>query len=158
VGSAPAPTVVRVQAGGDRSPKWRASIASLRRHPAPRYVVVGGLTFLIDIAFLKLFHGVLGVALTPAVVGAFLIAFAFNFTASRMWTFARTARDGQAHRQMARYLLLVGVNLGSALLIVVGLSSVGVNYLVAKLVAGAVNAAGNFVAYRHWIFAGPPVL
>jgi putative flippase GtrA len=134
------------------------SFANLRTHPAPRYLVSGSLTFLVDIGSLKLLHGVAHMALVPAVVVAFAIAFAFNFTASRQWTFAIAAREGQAHRQLIRYLILVGVNLVITVVLVSGFSAVGVNYLIAKLVAAVINASGNFFAYRHWIFAAPPVL
>jgi putative flippase GtrA len=136
----------------------RALLATLRSHPAPRYVVTGTITFLIDIGSLKLLHGIAGMPLLAAVVVAFCIAFLFNFTASRQWTFARAARDGQAHRQLLRYLALVAVNLLSTVLIVAGFSAVGLNYLIAKVVAGGINACGNFFAYRHWIFAAAPVL
>ena len=142
----------------DATPSSGLSFAALRDHPAPRYVVTGSITFLIDIGSLKVLHGVAGIALVPATVIAFFIAFVFNFTASRQWTFGRAARDGQAHQQLVRYLVLVAINLLSTVLFVAGFSAVGVNYLIAKVVAGCINASGNFFAYRHWIFAAPPVL
>jgi putative flippase GtrA len=120
--------------------------------------VAGGVTFLVDIASLRFLHGTVGIALVPSTVVAFLIAFAFNFTVSRQWTFAVAARSGRARRQITRYLLLVSVNLVSTVLLVAGLSTVGINYLIAKTVAGGINALGNFFAYRHWVFGSPPVL
>lgn len=133
-------------------------LAALRSHPAPKYLVTGTVTFLIDIGSLKVLHGIAGMPLVPALLVAFSIAFAFNFTVSRQWTFARSARDGQAHRQFIRYLILVTINLLSTVVIVAGFSAIGLNYLIAKVVAGGINACGNFFAYRHWIFAAPPVL
>lgn len=130
----------------------------LSRHPAARYLVVGSAVFLVDLGSLRLLHGTVGMPLAAATVAAFCIAFVVNFAASRQWTFAGTARAGRAHHQLARYLVLVGLNLGSTVGIVVGLSHVGLSYLLAKVVAAAVNACGNFFAYRHWVFAAPPVL
>lgn len=128
-------------------------ITHLRQHPAPRFLVTGGATFLVDVGVLKLLHGVVGVALAPATVLAFAAAFAVNFTGSRQWVFATAAKQGAAHRQLVRYLFLVGVNLASTVAIVVGLSGLGLNYLIAKVCAAAVNALGNFFAYRHWVFS-----
>jgi putative flippase GtrA len=142
----------------DAGPKGGISLSNLRTHPAPRYLVSGSITFLIDIGSLKLLHGVAGVSLVPAVVIAFTAAFVFNFTVSRQWTFAKSARGGQPRRQMARYLILVAVNLVVTVVLVAGFSALGVNYLIAKVVATVVNACGNFFVYRHWIFAAPPVL
>jgi putative flippase GtrA len=147
--------------GPDASTRRGASLgysARLRSHPAPRFLVAGGATFLIDIGSLKVLHGVAGLGLALSTVLAFAVAFGFNFTAVRQWAFVRTAREGQAHRQLVRYLVLVAVNLCSTVLIVVGLSAVGMPYLYAKVLAAGLNAVGNFFAYRHWVFAAPPVL
>jgi putative flippase GtrA len=133
-------------------------VARLRHHPAPRYLVAGGATFLVDVGSLRVFHGALGIALAPATVFAFAIAFLVNFTAARQWAFAATARSGRARLQLVRYIALVGLNLVSTLVIVVGLSAAGMNYLWAKVVAACVNAVANFFIYRHWVFAAPPVL
>jgi putative flippase GtrA len=122
-------------------------------HPAPRFLVIGGASFLTDIGMLKLLHGVLGVALAVATVLAFGAAFVVNFTGSRLWVFGTTARQGIAHRQLVRYIILVGMNLGSTLAIVLGLSTgLGLNYLLAKVCATSLIAVANFFAYRHWVF------
>lgn len=132
-----------------------AAIEQLRRHPAPRYLVAGVATFLVDIGSLRFFHGTLDVALAPATAIAFSIAFLVNFTAARLWAFSATARGGDTRRQLRRYLVLVGLNLISTLAIVVGLSAGGMNYLWAKVVAASVNAIANFFAYRYWVFVSP---
>lgn len=132
-------------------------LAALRDHTALRFALTGGVTFLVDLGCLRVLHGSLGVPLAPAAVISFGIAFLVNFVGSRHFTFP-DARDGRARRQLLRYGLLVGLNLASTLAIVVGLSSVGLNYLLAKVVAAAVNAVANFFAYRHWVFTVPPVL
>lgn len=144
--------VVTDDAGAETRLGW------LRSHPAPRFVLTGGATFLVDLGCLRLLHGTAGLALAPATLLAFCIAFVVNFTASRNWAFAGTGRDGHVGHQALRYLVLVAANLASTLAIVVGLNALDVNYLWAKVVAAAVNATFNFFAYRHWVFAAPPVL
>jgi putative flippase GtrA len=133
------------------------AIDQLRHHPAPRFLVAGVATFMVDIGSLRILHGSFGIALLPATAMAFAIAFLVNFTAARQWAFASTARGGNTRRQLQRYLVLVGLNLLSTLVIVVGLSAGGLNYLWAKAIAAGVNAVANFFVYRHWVFATSPV-
>jgi putative flippase GtrA len=47
----------------------------------------------------------------------------------------------------------VAFNFLSTLGIVVGLTAAGLYYLLAKLIAVALNAGINFLAARHWVFA-----
>jgi putative flippase GtrA len=117
--------------------------------------MTGGITLCVDVGSLRILHGSLGVALVPATICAFAVAFVVNFALSRQWTFA-SGKDGRAHHQMARFLFLVLINLLTTLAIVTGLVALGLNYLVAKLIATALNAVGNFFAYRRWVFAAPP--
>lgn len=131
------------------------ALGHLRHHPAPRFLVAGVATFLVDLGSLRVLHGTIGIALAPATAIAFAIAFLVNFTAARQWAFAATARGGNTRRQLTRYLVLVGLNLLSTLVIVVGLSAGGMNYLWAKAAAACVNAVANFFVYRRWVFAAP---
>ena len=142
---------------GDEAPRAGILPHALRHHPAPRFLVVGfSLTSLLTSGVLKLLHGVLHVGLALSTVVAYAIAFSVNFFASRQWTFKTTALGTKARRQMVRYLVLVGINLCLTLLIVLGLSSVGVPYLLAKVISVCIIAVGNFFAYRHWVFATRP--
>jgi putative flippase GtrA len=120
-------------------------------HPAPRFVVVGGLTLVVDISALKVGHDFLGLSLPLATASAFALAFVVNFGLSRQWAFA-SAEETLVRRQLVRFVLLVAANLASTLLIVVGLVHLSVYYLSAKLIAVAVNSVANFVLYRRWVF------
>jgi putative flippase GtrA len=52
-----------------------------------------------------------------------------------------------------RYLSLTVANLLSTVALVGVLHWLGVFYLLAKVVAIAVNAVANFFAYERWVFA-----
>jgi putative flippase GtrA len=134
-----------------RGRRVRAAGGVLRHHQAPRFLVSGGITFVADIGTLKLLHGVLGMELLTATTIAFAVAFVVNFTLSRQWTFS-SGRHRPAHRQAVKFGALVAANLASTLLIVGGLSAVGVYYLATKVVATGVNAVANFFLYRQWVF------
>lgn len=124
----------------------------IRGNPAPRFLVAGAGTFAVDLGTLSILHGVAGISLPISTVLAFGMGFIVNFTASRRWVFSAIARSGRTHRQAVRYAILVGANLCTTLGIVVGLSDLGVDYLLAKVAATGLNAAGNFFAYRYWVF------
>jgi putative flippase GtrA len=142
----------RTHFAGAIAPNLRArALLWMRHHPVPRFLVTGGLTFCLDISALKLLHGVANVSLIPATILAFAGAFLVNFTLSRQWAFVG-GRSGAAHRQMLRFCALVLLNLVLTVVIVSGLVTAGVNYLAAKFVSAAINAIGNFFAYRHWVF------
>lgn len=123
----------------------------LTSHPAPRFVVVGGLTFLVDITALKIGHDFMGLSLPLATVSAFSLAFLVNFQLSRQWAFT-SAEDTLVRRQLVRFVVVVVANLVSTLLIVLGLVHLSVYYLSAKIIAVAVNSCANFVLYRRWVF------
>ncbi len=138
--AAPAPP-----ASGGALFRWLGS------HPAPRFLIVGGLTFVVDVSSLKVGHDGVGLSLPVATVAAFALAFVVNFGLSRQWVFV-AGRQADARRQALRFTVLVLANLLSTLVIVVGLAQLGVYYLVAKIIATAVNAVANFFLYRRWVF------
>jgi putative flippase GtrA len=119
-----------------------------------RFVVTGGLSAAVDTGTLWLLHGVLGVWLPAATFAGVILAFVVNFLLSRGWVFA--AR-GSAYRQLGRYLLLAAANWTITVGAVAGLVGLGIHYLVARVAILAVMTAVNFVAYRAWVFASPPM-
>ena len=137
--------------GGRPGPARTGLNGWIRHHPLPRFLVTGGVTAAVDLGALAWLHGGLHLPVAASTALAYACAFAVNFSLSRRWAFA-AGRSGRARRQVARYLLLVGVNLVLTVAIVSGLTAAGLYYLAAKLVAIAVLAVGNFFTYRHWVF------
>lgn len=129
-------------------------LAALARHSAVRFLLVGGVSYLFDAGSLYLLHGVARLPLGLSTTLAFGLNLAVNFGLNRVMTF-HGASEGAAGRQLARYLVLVGVNFVTTFSIVTGLAALGLNYLVAKTIATVLNAVGNYFAYRHWVFRGP---
>jgi putative flippase GtrA len=125
-------------------------LGRLGSHPATRFLIAGVLTFVVDAGLLTLLHGVWHLELAFSTVVAFVFAFGVNFSLSRQWTFPAGERTPRG--QLARFAVLVSANLISTVLIVTGLASFGVNYLLAKVTAAILNAIGNFFLYRRWIF------
>ncbi|MEV0454675.1 GtrA family protein [Catellatospora methionotrophica] len=123
-------------------------------HSAVRYLTVGGLSYVADAGGLWLLHGVLSVPLGVAATISFCAAFVVNFGLNRTLVFSSTGQDNPVSGQLVRYVLLVVANYLLTLVLVLGLTGVGLNYLVAKTFAVVAIAVGNYFAYRHWVFAG----
>lgn len=116
---------------------------------AARFVVTGSLSVAADVGLLAILRSALGWPLALATVLAYTAGLLVNYSLNRNWTF----RSSRNHRQtLVRYAVMVGFNAGATLGIVVGLSSLGLFYLLAKLIAVAINASVNFLAGRHWVF------
>lgn len=109
------------------------------------------MTLVADIGMLALLHGALRVPLLASTTIAFAVASIVNFSFNRQWAF-QGARAGRTRSQLIRFYTLVLLNLLSTVLITVGLSALGLMYLIAKLVAALVNAVANFFLYRAWVF------
>jgi putative flippase GtrA len=114
-----------------------------------RFAVTGVCSLGADVGLLYGLHSGAGASLTVATILGSVAAVIVNYLLNRNWTFQAQASHGSV---MGPYLLMVGVNVGSTLLIVRGLTHLGLYYLVSKLVAVAFNAAVNFVSARYWVF------
>lgn len=126
--------------GGARQPTSRS---------LPRFLIIGVLSFAVDVGTLFVAHGLLRIWLPLATTLAYAVAFTINFSLNRFWAFGSTAAVGN---QVARYLLLTGVNYVVTVAAVTGLAAAGLHYLVAKVIAAAVIAVVNYLVYRHWVF------
>ncbi|MBG0565204.1 GtrA family protein [Actinoplanes aureus] len=121
----------------------------LWEHSAVRFLLVGGLSYAFDVGVLVLLHGVLGMPLALATSVSFMSALLVNFGLNRVFAFQSTSLVGTA---LLRYLVLVLVNYVTTLLLVTGLTALGLSYVVSKTVATILNAVMNYEAYRRWVF------
>jgi putative flippase GtrA len=107
-------------------------------------------TFGFDLVLLTLLHGGLGVALPLAVTVAYACAFTASYFLNRILNFRS---HGAVGPQFAVYVVVVVVNYFAFIL---GVSSVlaalGVEYHVARIVAGACEAVYMYSAMRWIVF------
>jgi putative flippase GtrA len=115
-----------------------------------RYLVIGGLSIVIDVSLLYTLHSIVGVQLGVATTVAFLVSLIFNFICNRI-TMAGSETE-QLMRHAFRYGLLVVANLGITVAVVTGAEHIGVSYLAGKLAVVAASTCWNFVLYRRWVF------
>jgi putative flippase GtrA len=128
-----------------RAPAWQRQLLC--------YLIVGGLSVVVDIGLLALLresYGVpLGVATTVAFCTSVVVNFLLNRTAMSSWG----SRGLTQHA--LRYGSLVVANYVITLAVVTTAGDVSARYLVAKLVVVAGSTSWNFLLYRHWVFTPP---
>jgi len=118
---------------------------------AVRYLVVGGIAFLIDVGLLAALHDLFGVPLVIATPTAFLCSFALTYVLQRLLTFGSDA--GWA-ASAVRYTLVVAFNALATTAIVSLFDAAGAPWILGKIVAVGSTTVWNFFLYKHWIFAG----
>lgn len=114
------------------------------------FVVINSCTFAFDLVLLTLLHGGLGIALPIAVTVAYACAFTASYFLNRILNFRS---HGAVGPQFAVYVVVVVVNY---LAFILGVSSVlaaiGVEYHVARILAGACEAIYMYSAMRWVVF------
>ena len=117
-----------------------------------RFGAVGGLGFVVNLAVYTLFvHGA-GLEYRAASVVAWIVAVANNFFWNRHWTF--DAREGVAHHQAMRFLLVsVVTEIISLLLLTVLVESGGLSKVPAQAIAVAAATPLSFLGNKLWSFS-----
>ncbi|NMN93435.1 GtrA family protein [Nocardiaceae bacterium YC2-7] len=114
------------------------------------FAIINGFTFAVDLALLTVFHGWLNWPVPVAVTTAYVLAFGLSFVLNRTFNFRSHAPVG---RQAELYAVVVAINYAAFILgIGSGLAAVGVEYHVARLIAGACEAVFMYSAMRWVVF------
>lgn len=133
---------VRVMHGMRRPANWMQLV---------RFGLVGALGFVVNLAVYTLFvHGI-GVEYRIASVAAWIVAAANNFVWNRHWTF--DAREGIAHHQAMRFLLVSVVTEAiSLLLLTLLVEQGGLSKVPAQALAVAAATPLSFLGNKLWSF------
>jgi putative flippase GtrA len=118
------------------------------------YLIIGGLTVVVDIGLLALLHEAYGVPLGVATTIAYCAAVAMNFALNRTAMSSSGAHGLTQHA--LRYGSLVVANYVITLVVVTTVGHLSAQwYLVAKAAVVAGSTSWNFLLYRHWVFNPP---
>lgn len=122
----------------------------LLRHSAMRYLLVGGLSFALNVVLLNIL--IVHLRWDPervAAPAAFLLTFGVAYTLQRVFTFRSEAA---VNGSMMRYLVLAGVNtLAQIPLHTLG-SALGLGTARRQILATGIITVWNYFAYRHWVY------
>ncbi|MBF6077225.1 GtrA family protein [Nocardia beijingensis] len=142
----------------DRFTRWCAAIAhrlpfGLNRLVPPTFLgfaLINSGTFAVDLALLTVLHGWLDLPVWSSVTVAYVCAFGLAFVLNRTFNFHSHAPVG---KQAAVYVAVVVVNyLAFILGIGSGLTALGLEYHVSRLLAGACEAVYMYSAMRWVVF------
>jgi putative flippase GtrA len=116
-----------------------------------RFGLVGGVGFAVNLAVYTLVVHSAGVDYRAASVAAWLVAVLNNFVLNRHWTF--DARDGRAHFQAMRFLVVSLVAEGfSLLLLTLFVEGAGISKIPAQALAVGGSMPLNFLGNKLWSF------
>ncbi len=124
-------------------------VTKIRNSYLAKFLIVGGLSFAIDIGLLILLHEFFGVGLWIATPVAFLTSLVFNFALQRTFTFKAT---NKGHVSAIRYAILVVFNTLATDVIVNMFATLALTYAGGKVVATVSTMVWNFFLYKYWIF------
>lgn len=114
------------------------------------FALINGCTFALDLGLLTTFHGGLGWPVPVSVTLGYLIAFGLSFVLNRSFNFRSHATIGP---QLTVYVAVVLVNYLTWILGVgAGLSALGVDYRVARIIAGVCEAVYMYAALQWVVF------
>ncbi len=116
------------------------------------YLVLGVVTFAVDVVLLVLLDQLTSVSLPLCVAAADTLAWALHFQLNRTLNFRSCAPAGP---QALRYGVVVCACLAISAGVTSGLAELGADLAVARLGAGACIAACGYVACRWWVFHAP---
>lgn len=117
-----------------------------------RYLLVGTASFFLDAGCIWLTYRKFHLQLAAATTLGFVAGLAFNFTASKLFTF-EVRSDGKG--QVVRYAVLLGVNYLLTLIIVSSSEAWGPGYLAGKLCSVGLITCSNYLVLHHWVFVTP---
>jgi putative flippase GtrA len=116
-----------------------------------RFGLVGGVGFVVNVAVYALFVHSVDLDYRAASVVAWLVAVMNNFVLNRHWTF--DARDGRAHFQALRFLVVSLVaEAFSLLLLTLFVQGAGIAKIPAQALAVAASMPLNFLGNKLWSF------
>ena len=117
------------------------------------FAVINGGTFALDLSLLTVLHSLLGVDVAVAYGASYVVAFAVSFVLNRHFNFRSHAPVG---RQTLVYACVVAVNFfGLIVGLATGLAALGMQYLVARIVAGLCEAVFMYCSMRWLVFRRP---
>lgn len=134
----------------EAAPVRLSPLARLFSSSVVRYLIAGGLSFLVDFGLLALLHTVFDWPVWLATGVAFLVSFAFTYTIQRMFSFMSRAPHGRA---LVRYTILVAFNTLATVGIVSLVDASVLGWAGGKVIATIVTTVWNYFAYKYWVFA-----
>lgn len=113
------------------------------------YTLISFATFLLDLALLTSLRHRTHMPMPMAVSISYAIGFAVNYILNRTLNFrSHAAVSGE----LLRYSAVVAVDFTLTIGVTTGLTTLGLDFRLSRLIAGSCVAIVTFLAYRWWVF------
>ena len=119
-----------------------------------RFGLAGVAGLVVDLGALVALRSGAGWPLAVASGAAFALGWAANYGLVRLWVFRGVAPGGEAGR-LGRYLVLAAGNAAATVVVVSGLTWLGADYRLAKVVAVVGLFATNYVLVPRVVMTSP---
>ncbi|HXG29252.1 MAG TPA: GtrA family protein [Nevskiales bacterium] len=117
-----------------------------------RFLLVGGVCTLLNLAVQWLATGWLGLHYLTGVTISFVAVNFFGFMLNKLYTFKNT--EPQSLQQATRYYAIMALSFGANLVcMVILVDGAGIHYLLASLMVTVTFVAVNFIGHAAWTFA-----
>lgn len=122
----------------------------------PRFIVIGGICFSVNLVVLYVGTDLLGWHYMMSMLLSIMVANTLGWLLNHHWTFSPSGLRWWT--EYGRYMsVCISSSLIGALLMVFAVSLIGVHYLLANVVIAVLMLLVNFWAHRDWSFASSRV-
>jgi putative flippase GtrA len=119
-----------------------------------RYLASGATGLVVNLGTYRLLVAYAGLHYLLGSMLAFTASTVVGFSMQKYWTFAEREHKN-APRQLALYVSLALFNLGlNTMIVFLGVSMIGLHYLLAQTFGAAIVSVWSYFVYRHFVFAG----
>ncbi len=116
-----------------------------------RFVIVGGLAFIIDYITLIFFKEIIGLSLLSSAAIAFITSVIFNYIMSIKWVFD-VDEEKSAKKNFIIFIVLSIIGLAiTELIMYIGSDKLSINYLIVKIFATAIVMVFNFITRKIFL-------
>lgn len=117
-----------------------------------RYILVGGLAFIVDFSSLFVLTDILGIYYLVSAAIAFILGLIANYVLSISWVFNKRAL-GNVWSEFTIFAVIGMIGLGlNELIIWLFTDYVGLYYLASKIISAAIILFWNFFARKYTLF------
>lgn len=123
-----------------------------------RYLAAGGASTIFNLAILFILVHFLGFFYLIGAICSYVLSIGFGFALQKFWTFRDHETSG-VHIQLGIYTVIALINLGvNTGLMYLFVSILGVQYLVAQVIAAGIIAFASYINYKTFVFkaSSPP--
>lgn len=117
-----------------------------------RFIISGGLAAGTNLVSLFIMTHYLGMWYLLSSTIAFLLSFAVSFTLQKFWTFRDDSRDRIGRQASIYFAVLIAGLIANAAFVYAFVEYIGLHYLLAAILSGAIIAFFNYIVYKRYIF------